>query len=492
MPRNYGRKGYLLPEVLEPETYKSVCVTIPDDPAHLRAFVGQIYRLTYWNTWQRNPTHEGRLAARAWQIPYDAVVAALDAAQECGGPTMKLRQNPLDSCQLQFSNDDGGTWELAFDYGLCITPSEQAILDIIQDIRDGQIGLDPPSNTIIHPLAPTDSFGGDVDDPLTAALRREALCYALEITINILVEMYRAARDGGLNAPVLASTVLGLVQGVAGLLKANIWLQLGIILAQGFLQAFLNLALNQADAVLDSQANRDAWKCLALKNMMNLPAKEESMNFMFRYGECLTPDQASVADDFTVILSDAIQRHDMFLAFLNALGDATSLALQGALADECACAPTGSWSATFWFSATAGGVVRGSIGNAQGWTIGANTQILDGVRNVDNSCLNTWRLTRNVPLPPGTTITTLAMQVQSYGSANAHYFIKNNGVVVFDGGVSSGPLATVSAPVNLTGYCSFDIYCQNTGGCVQAVYYLQMTGTGDNPFSPCAVVNFED
>ncbi len=496
MARSTGRKGYLLPTVLEPASYREVCVKIPDDPAHVRAFLGQIYRLQYWNTWQRNPTKEGRLAARAWQIPYDAVVAALDAAEGCGS-TMLLRQNPNDACQLQFSNDDGATWELAFDYGLCLSPSEQAVLEMLRD-QEQRIWDDAVSNTDINPNAPTTSFAaitGDTTGQL--GMRGAALCYAAEVFVNWLIEAIRARRDNNLDILRIGGAFWGLVALLAGFFTAGTAWAIGAALASSTLGIAASLFAAYDDTILDSAFNQLKLQCLMIANLRGMAPTEENLPKLFDSPCGLTTDQQSLVDIAKLMMENPATRHDMFTAFINMLGDGMDLAEQNLITqDNCACEETDGFDVIFyfhgeWFFNT---TRKGSVGNPQTWDIGEDTQINDGLRTISAGCSASFHLTKPIVVPPGSTITQIQMTIQSYGSANAHYVIKDGITTIWDAGVTSGPKALVSNPsINLgEGLHEIGLSAYNTGGCVQAIYAIRFLGTGTNPFGNCSLMEFAE
>ena len=75
---------YLLPEG-EPyiDDYWCYMVFVPADEAYRRAFVGSILGLEVWNIWERNESHGGLDAARAWKDANELTLSCLDDTMIC-------------------------------------------------------------------------------------------------------------------------------------------------------------------------------------------------------------------------------------------------------------------------------------------------------------------------------------------------------------------------------------------------------------------------
>lgn len=89
-----------LPDVIDPPNRRGICVSVPDDPAHLAAFMGALYGLSRWYNWDRDDAHTGKEVAAVW---YD-VITHLGECQPSSGVTdeMQFRQN---GCKLEYSVD---------------------------------------------------------------------------------------------------------------------------------------------------------------------------------------------------------------------------------------------------------------------------------------------------------------------------------------------------------------------------------------------------
>jgi len=116
-PKNQKNTGYLLPEVINPEENICVCVPIPKDWGHIRAFLGQLTELSKWQAWEKDGTTNASLAARRWFDITECVAKEIDCimANDCGcgqqNPT-NTRINP-DTGAYEVSYDGGETWEPA-------------------------------------------------------------------------------------------------------------------------------------------------------------------------------------------------------------------------------------------------------------------------------------------------------------------------------------------------------------------------------------------
>jgi hypothetical protein len=118
MPR---QKAYFpLPAVTNPPDRKCVRFCIPDDLDHIAAFWGAVSALGYWNSWEPDDLHRGKDVARVWwEVVYEAMSATCDFVSN-------IRQNPLDSCDLQYTYD-GVTWVSFATISLCEHEHEEYV-----------------------------------------------------------------------------------------------------------------------------------------------------------------------------------------------------------------------------------------------------------------------------------------------------------------------------------------------------------------------------
>lgn len=102
-------RGYILPENYDPPDVVCVKVYIPNDPLYLREFWGAYSYFTQWSAWKRDPLKRGKIAAKRWLDAYATAREEYILYGGCPVSITNLRQNPLDPCKLEFS-EDGVTW----------------------------------------------------------------------------------------------------------------------------------------------------------------------------------------------------------------------------------------------------------------------------------------------------------------------------------------------------------------------------------------------
>lgn len=111
-----------LPDVPDPPT--SICfeVPVPNDPNHVRAFLGALADLGAWWGWERDPAHKALIAAQRWQKIVMNLYAGCGGVQVISGADgddYMLRQSPDNPCLLETSVD-GTTWCAWADLSLCL------------------------------------------------------------------------------------------------------------------------------------------------------------------------------------------------------------------------------------------------------------------------------------------------------------------------------------------------------------------------------------
>lgn len=117
MPRKREPHGYLIPDTLEPTENICICVPVPNDRGHIRAFLGQMYQLTRWWTWERDAAQSGAILGRVWLDIYECISAEVEAIMTngcgCGCNDEPLKEQMLPDGSLEVSEDGGATWRPA-------------------------------------------------------------------------------------------------------------------------------------------------------------------------------------------------------------------------------------------------------------------------------------------------------------------------------------------------------------------------------------------
>lgn len=133
-----------LPPPLNPAT-STVCVTIeiPNTAEDIRNFLGKVYELGQWYSYDRTGDDLGERVAATWRPALQTVSFG------CGGDM--IRQNPESPCIIE-SSTDGETWTQIADITLCvdegyitnIVNNSETFQTIIQQIIGGASGPNAP------------------------------------------------------------------------------------------------------------------------------------------------------------------------------------------------------------------------------------------------------------------------------------------------------------------------------------------------------------
>lgn len=153
-----NKPGYQLPEIIVPEENICVCVPLPKDWGHIRAFLGQIVELGYWYNWERDDDKRGREAAAVWREIFECINEEVNCIMStgcgCGGgintQVVIHRTNP-DTGYPEISTDDGVTWvsdpESIYNKAVVIAPIDamdtevmrcEAANNVVENMKDLQ------------------------------------------------------------------------------------------------------------------------------------------------------------------------------------------------------------------------------------------------------------------------------------------------------------------------------------------------------------------
>lgn len=325
--------GWRLPAVINPDR-KSFCISVPNEINHIRAFFGAIQSLAEWWNWERDDEHTATLVAQVWRnVANQAYIDFLN--ETCGEDTM-LRQSTNDPCQLEQSIDGGLTWTLAFDFGLCYPPYIQTILRqtdiILENIRDGQspiqININAPVTTWVF---------SEGDTTTEADGRLQALCWAVHRIVDYACELAVDAFNNEYSQIDLAQFVLGIGAVIAGALGVSVFSALGFALGIAALEARQNMIESDIDLLEDPDI-RDLLSCLMFQNLQPKPVTADAFAQSFSTdATCLTSDEQRAYEIVGLMIANPNVREDMFNAFIDVLGDATSAYKSGVLSASCVC-----------------------------------------------------------------------------------------------------------------------------------------------------------
>lgn len=122
-------QGFALPDVVNPPDNICFKVNVPNDPGHIKAFLGVLFDLTLWVSWQRDASHTGIQAAQVWKKIWTDL--------QSGGCEVITFQQP-DDCTLQVSHDDGATWTTIYTGLECAIGAADG--EITKFLADGILG----------------------------------------------------------------------------------------------------------------------------------------------------------------------------------------------------------------------------------------------------------------------------------------------------------------------------------------------------------------
>jgi len=470
--------GWLLPDTLTGHDLLCVTLKIPNNLEYRAAFMGAIHMLEVWFNWEKTGDTRAAQAAAYWRSLIDEY---LTVSENCGG-TVDFRQNPDDSCQLQYSNDGGATWLLAFDYGLCIPPVQQTILDTVLN-----------NNTYVNPFSPTISFvsqTGYTDEQKQAAYN--ALCYACQALVAAMSDTAYQVATNQITAQNLTAGALLIAGGlllifdVVTLGAATPWC---LAITGAALALYTEIAAVDP-AIFNDTDNRAALACLALANLANRAVSLADFQAAFTGADCLTSDQQTMAAIFTSMLQSIPTADKLFTYFVQAAGDANGAAQGGLLTADCGCDGT-TWCYDIFPSNSRGVVVINPVQWGNMYTLGVY-----GFGEVD-AVNDRWNMTLDIGnpsvslkatfyIPAGCTLTEIGYGYNS-GSGTRIGGMYRNGTISEGAGISWPNGFTAFTPISVTGSVEFRCYISNNTGSDASGYvtHIHLEGTGVNPFAPC-------
>lgn len=239
--------------------------------------------------------------------------------------TLRFRQNPTDTCLLEYSINNGVSWLAMFDYGLCQPAPILNIVDLSEMERLLRELLEQYDGT---PESIAPNLTGDPD------LRDIAICYALRVLVNATMEGTATSRESNNQANALA-----LIQVVAVIAGAFGTVFLGPIAGAAIGGVIYYLATTNVDLI--NALSADEWRdqnaqaaviCCAYNAMAGqMPSEALFANAWDACG--FEPD--SIEEKMAELMQEVAQELRVYVAFLTAANEGYDLAERGLIANEC-------------------------------------------------------------------------------------------------------------------------------------------------------------
>lgn len=122
-----SRERYTLPIDVNPPTRVCFQVEVPNDIYHIAAFMGQIFALARWWSWELDNAHTAKQVAAVWMDVFDNLKRCQPTVASGGadeGVEQLIRQNPDNPCLLETSIN-GTDWCPFADLSKCVPASGQ-------------------------------------------------------------------------------------------------------------------------------------------------------------------------------------------------------------------------------------------------------------------------------------------------------------------------------------------------------------------------------
>lgn len=122
-----SRERYVLPIDVNPPTRVCFQVEVPNDIYHIAAFMGQIFALARWWSWELDAAHTAKQAAAVWMDIFDNLKRCQPTIVGGGadeGNEQLIRQNPDNPCLLETSIN-GTDWCAFADLSKCVPAGSQ-------------------------------------------------------------------------------------------------------------------------------------------------------------------------------------------------------------------------------------------------------------------------------------------------------------------------------------------------------------------------------
>lgn len=296
-------------------------VCIPINVQWIPFISGVIERLAWGEIWSGDDDDK----TFAIQEIYSLVEAMLQ------GRCMIIRQNPDNSCQLQYSIDGGETWILGFDYSLCISP-----LDYIEQVSEaGQSNAE--LITLYDGYIPNIAPNFEYDGSLLDAQRDAALCLLVSEFIDqcceSAIEIINAENQTLEDEASIFKLVTGGLQSIAQLLAeikvypvASAFAAIGLSFADVLLDLYVEIQTKDISTFQDDDA-KEIVLCAIMSNIVDQTPTFTS------WTSSASASLTGNAEDIREVVYAAMQDEVLFVRFFD-MFDETVGAIS---AENCPC-----------------------------------------------------------------------------------------------------------------------------------------------------------
>lgn len=313
-------KGFQLPEDIDGHELICVSLKIPNIREYRAAFLGHLYQLGKWWTWEKSYINDDTRAKQAGEYWRSLLETYLCISEAAG---MVLRQSPTDDCLLEMQ-DCNGDWSTAFDFSKC-----RSIAKTMIDLNIDLATETNIANTIINRYDGSDIT--TINSYLTFENYNNAGDAAGNAALCMAVQSY--VRGWSSTFARKARTTLGLTVIGAGLVAAGLgpigWVVGGLVIAAAaeFTQAAI-------DAAEDVNAQNDVICCMT-EALEDDPITQ--INWIGSLQGCGFTG-GSNSEILRGLIEGDLYEEGNWVLFLDKLGDATPLAQVGVVdcpCDEC-------------------------------------------------------------------------------------------------------------------------------------------------------------
>lgn len=295
------KRGYPLPEILEPEEYLCLTLKIPNSDEYVRAIRGAIQELGYWWNWQKTYTvgdTRAKTASEVWRKTIYETLEIGECAVCCCDDIAEIKNQVINIRNtINFNNTNVANYYTNYatkrdEYGASSDP----VLDIAPDYM------------------------------IATATTEPAICQALNEFIATSLQIVIENRERDQFFAGLLTVSLGIASAIA---TGGSSLALGLALGSagaGLGGLFSGVAIS----VLEDQSARDEVKCLMFDRLKNV--KPTIANFT---ASLATATGLSInAEILRATLEGLASNVDVHMGFLDRLNELYPLAQSGLL-DDC-------------------------------------------------------------------------------------------------------------------------------------------------------------